>query len=252
MDAIVVQSNELFRLYRPNINMFLNNSVVIAAGLLLSFSISADSIIAVKDPGENVNSPEFNTVTIQPFPEKSLDRWKEKSFSGNTRYELHDENGISVLKATAVNTASVLYRRETIDITQTPWLEWSWKIESTYKDIDESTKAGDDFPARLYVTAKTGALPWQTIAINYVWSSSMPIDSVWPNPYTEKSIMVSVQSGNALARQWVTQRRNVADDFKQLFNIDVKKLAGYAVMVDGDNSSRTGIAYFGNIEFVAN
>jgi len=214
-------------------------------GLILGLSAST-SANSLKEP-----SPAVNDKILRAFPYASLDQWQEKSFVGQTRYELHDENGTTVLKATANNTASVLYRQDTIDLDRTPWLEWSWKIESIYNDINEATKAGDDFPARLYVTAKTGVLPWQTIAINYVWSSSMPVDSVWPNPYSEKSIMVSVQGGSQLVGQWTSQRRNIAKDFKQLFNIDVKQLSGYAVMVDGDNSFQSGTAYFGNLEFVS-
>jgi len=64
--------------------------------------------------------------------------------------------------------------------------------------------------------------------------------------------MVAVQGGDSLVGQWVKQRRNVTEDFKDLFNIEVKKLSGFAVMVDGDNSSQSGTAYFGNIDFVAN
>jgi len=191
-------------------------------------------------------------ATVKPFPDQTLNQWREKSFSGFTTYELHNDAGINILKATANNTASVLYRQDTIDLTYTPWLEWSWKIESIYNDINETSKAGDDFPARLYVTAKTGALPWQTIAINYVWSSNLPKGSSWENPYTNKSTMVSVQSGNKWVGQWVNQRRNVAEDFKRFFDVDIKELTGYAVMVDGDNSSQSGTAFFGNIEFVAN
>lgn len=218
----------------------------LVVGLMLS--LSSDTNANTKGTRNSATS----SVVIRAFPDDSLDHWQEKSFVGNTQYELYDDSGTTVLKATAINTASVLYRQDTIDLNSTPWLEWSWKIESIYTDIDETTKAGDDFPARLYVTARTGALPWQTIAINYVWSSNQQKDSVWFNPYTKKSIMVSVQGGNTAVGQWVNQRRNVAQDFERLFNIDVKKLSGYAVMVDGDNSSQSGTAYFGNIEFVAN
>jgi len=146
----------------------------------------------------------------------------------------------------------VLYREDAIDLTSTPYLEWSWKVLQTYSDINEKSKAGDDFPARLYVTAKTGSLPWQTIAINYVWSSEQPIDSEWSNPYTNKSKMIAVQSGDSLTGVWTTQKRNIASDFKRLFDVDIKKLSGYALMVDGDNSSQSGTAYFGKIEFSAN
>jgi len=228
-------------------NMFsARNNIALAFCLMLSLS-SNTSAHTNEKPG-----PASGSQHIRAFPDESLDGWQEKAFAGSTQYELHSESGITVLKATANNTASVLYRQEIINLTSTPWLEWSWKIESIYDDINEKTKTGDDFPARLYVTAKTGSLPWQTIAINYVWSSNLPKDSVWFNPYTEKSIMVSVQGGNTLVGQWVNQRRNVARDFKQLFDINVTKLSGYAVMVDGDNSSQSGTAYFGNIEFLAN
>jgi len=186
---------------------------------------------------------------IKPFPDNTLAGWKEKSFVGNTNYELVNEANHTVLKAQANKTASVLYKEDAIDLTSSPWLEWSWKIDAAYLGIDEKTKAGDDYPARLYVTAQVGFLPWETIAINYVWASDQPVNSVWQSPFSDKSMMVAVQSGQQFERTWVSQRRNVADDFKQLFNVDVKQISGYAVMVDGDNASQAGTAYFGNIDF---
>ncbi len=249
-------------------------SILIAAGLMISLSTNANTLQTPKPAPKPSPTTEINQTvsskSLEQRPEQpetfehwqSLKRWKEKSFVGNTRYELYKESaaserntvqsGTTVLKATAVNSASVLYRQEAVDLTSTPWLEWSWKIESTYDDIDEKTKTGDDFPARLYVTAQTGLLPWESLAINYVWSSNSPIDSFWFSPYTKNSIMVAVQGGDSLVGQWVNQRRNVTEDFKDLFNIEVKKLSGFAVMVDGDNSSQSGTAYFGNIDFVAN
>lgn len=188
---------------------------------------------------------------IKPFPDASLSSWKEKSFVGNTTYDLVEvQSGVSVLKASANETASVLYKEMVIDLTDTPWLEWSWKVESIYENINEKARDGDDYPARLYVTAQIGFLPWDSIAINYVWSSNQPINSAWQSPFTDKSMLVSVQSGKSQLGNWVSQRRNIVDDFKQLFGVDVKKISGYAVMVDGDNSSQTGTAFFGNIDFL--
>ena len=193
-----------------------------------------------------------SAATTNSFPDNVLDSWQEKSFVGNTSYTLIEERGVTVLRASADKTASVLYKEEVIDLTLTPWLEWSWKIDSTYTNLAEKTREGDDFPARIYVTAQIGFLPWDTIAINYVWSSAEPLYAVWASPFTEKSKMMAVQSGQRLAGRWVNQRRNIKTDFKQLFNIDVNQINGYAVMVDGDNALQTGTAYFGNIDFLAN
>lgn len=208
--------------------------IILATSVLLSSALYASA-------SDNV---------IKPFPDNTLNDWKEKSFVGNTSYQLITEQDTTVLKGEANSSASVLYKKGNINLTRQPWLEWSWKIENTYPDINEKTRDGDDFPARLYVTAQVGFLPWETIAINYVWSSSQPLNSVWQSPFTDKSMMVSVQSGPKHQGQWVSQRRNIVTDFKQLFNVDVKQISGYAVMVDGDNAFQSGTAYFGNIDFL--
>lgn len=183
------------------------------------------------------------------FLDTDLSSWKERSFVGATQYAIQTEGGKPVLQATTDKTASLLYKEQTVEIADTPILDWEWKIESVYDIENEKLKSGDDYPARLYVAAKTGPLPWQTIAINYVWSSNEPVGSSWPNPYTKNAIMVVVQSGSALSGQWVSNRRNVVDDFKSFFGKDVKQIPGFAIMVDGDNTAQSGTAYFGRIAF---
>lgn len=185
------------------------------------------------------------------FASDNLKGWKERSFEGNTTYQLVEDNGVNVLRGQTRGQASILYRETKVDLTSTPVVEWSWKVDSTYPDINERSRDGDDFPARLYVVAKTGPLPWQTVAINYVWSSQSPLGEAWPNPFTDKAQMVVVQSGEEQVGNWVQQKRNVAEDFKQYFDMDISKLSGYAVMVDGDNADRDGTAWFGQIRFSA-
>lgn len=191
----------------------------------------------------------FPSVPIESFPDSSLENWKERSFIGNTEYELVQQQGKTVLRGTTDRAASVLYKEKTIRVADTPWLSWQWKIDSAYTLLNETTKAGDDFPARIYVTAKTGFLPWESVAINYVWSSYQAINTAWQSPYTEKSVLIAVQSGNTNAGNWVSQQRNIAEDFKQFFNVEIEHITGLAIMVDGDNAGQSGTAYFGKFEF---
>jgi len=185
------------------------------------------------------------------FPNPGLKGWQERSFVGNTKYEIVDAGSEKVLKGSADGTASVLYNKRKINVTKTPWVNWTWQVEKTLGPIKEQTKAGDDFPGRLYVVVRTGLLPWQTTAINYVWSSSTEIGTHWVNPFTEKSVMIALHSGDEETGQWHHERRNVVDDFKTFFNLDIKKIDGYAVMVDADNTGKQATAYFGNISFTA-
>ena len=185
-----------------------------------------------------------------PFPDADLDDWKERGFSGRTDYALVREDGLRVLRAHADDSASILYRERTIDLTRTPVLEWSWKIDRVYAGIDERTEAGDDFPARLYVVARTGVLPWQTLALNYVWSASAAPGERWPNPFTDKATMIAVRSGADEVGRWTHERRDVAADFRAAFGRRVERIAGYAVMVDGDNGGREATAWFGDLRFL--
>ena len=190
-----------------------------------------------------------STTTPGEFPDTTLGLWSEKSFSGNTRYELVDEEGRRVLRGSTAGQASVLYKEQTIDLDKTPWLDWSWRIDRTYSGIDEQARDGDDFPARLYVVAQIGFLPWETLAVNYVWASNVPTGTIWRNPYTDKAVMIAVQSGDTHVGEWISQRRNVAEDFAAAFDQPISELSGFAIMVDGDNSDQTATAWFGNIDF---
>lgn len=191
-------------------------------------------------------------VTDEPagqFSAGSLAGWEERSFAGNTHYEIVDENGIQVLKGQTENQASVLYKKKTIDLGKTPIANWSWKIDRTYGDIQEQTRGGDDFPARFYVVAQVGFLPWETLAINYVWASNIQIGESWHNPFTEKAVMIAVESGDTNVGKWLAHSRDVAQDFRDLFGEEITEIDGYAVMVDGDNSKQEATSWFGEISF---
>lgn len=187
-----------------------------------------------------------------PQPEHafgSIDGWKERSFSGNTDYRLVDDGGVEVLRGHTKGQASIFYKEQDVDLDKTPVVSWSWKIAGSFENSDEKSRAGDDFPARVYVVARVGLLPWDTLAINYVWSSKNALGTTWANPFTDKAMMVVVKSGDADAGKWVTHSRDVASDFETLFGRKIRKIQGYAVMVDGDNTGSEGTAWFGNIAF---
>jgi len=188
-------------------------------------------------------------TVLKDFDTGLLEGWSERSFDGNTQYELVSEQGVNVLKGHTRQQASILYKEETVDLLDTPIVNWSWKIDRTYPDIEEQTRDGDDFPARLYVVAQVGFLPWETLAINYVWASEVPLGEAWTSPFTDKAKMVAIQSGDTYVGDWTSHSRNVAEDFKNFFDKDIKEIDGFAVMVDGDNAQKEAVAWFGQINF---
>jgi len=185
------------------------------------------------------------------FPDATLDDWQQREFEGRTDYALQHQDGKPVLVATADGTASVLYRERELDVTRQPMLQWSWSVDDVYDDIQEMTRAGDDFPARLYIVVRNGFLPWDTLALNYVWGSQVESGTAWTSPYTDKAHMIAVRAGRDRAGDWVCESRDVVADFQAAFGVTIDRIDGYAIMVDGDNGDRRARARFGDIAFRA-
>ncbi|MBT5244626.1 MAG: DUF3047 domain-containing protein [Rhodospirillaceae bacterium] len=129
-------------------------------------------------------------LIVGDFEAGNLTGWQEKAFKNKTLYELVEGEVGTVLKADSKASASGLYREIKIDLVKTPCLTWSWKVDGILNGLDETTKNGDDYPARVYVVFSGGLFFWKTRALNYVWSNGRPIGSVWPNAYTSKSIII--------------------------------------------------------------
>ena len=175
--------------------------------------------------------------------------WEEKVFSGKTAYERVSIEGRAVLRATSRGSASGLFRKQRIDLGKTPILEWTWRVEGTLGDIDERTREGDDYRARVYVIRSDPVFFWRTRAVNYVWASTRAVGETWPNAYTENARHIAVQSGDARTGQWVSERRNVRADFRTLFGKEVRYVDAVAIMSDTDNSGGEALAYYGDITF---
>lgn len=134
-------------------------------------------------------------LTVGDFSARSLDGWESESFAGETDYRFVWIDDRTALRAQCDGSASGLVFEDEIDLNETPILHWSWRVDGVYPGIIETTKAGDDYPARIYVIHDGGLLKWRSRAVNYVWSNSQPVGDTWPNAFVGQAMMVAVQSG---------------------------------------------------------
>ena len=185
-------------------------------------------------------------IKLGDFSSGDLKGWEEKSFAGNTTYELVDNDGRKVLKAVSDKAASGLFKEVDIDLKQYPILRWSWKVEGVLAKGDAFTKEGDDYPARIYIVFPA-FLFWNTRGINYIWANKLSKGQAVPNAYADKVIMLAVESGPSKTGQWVSEERNVYEDFKKLFGEEPPALGAVAIMTDTDNTVGHAVAYYGDI-----
>lgn len=186
------------------------------------------------------------------FTPSEIVDWEVKSFVGRTDYELVQKDGRAAVHANCTDAASSgLYLRREIDLTKTPVIEWSWTVRNTYGAIDETRKAGDDYPARIYVVDRHPILPWRTRALSYVWSSAMPKGADWTNAYAEQVHMIAVDSGTQGLDTWQSYRRNLRADFRRYHDRDVESVDAIAIMSDCDDTGKSSEAWFGEIRLRA-
>ncbi len=186
----------------------------------------------------------------------------------HTRYSLVDDNGVTVLRADSQSGASGLSLSLRIDPGELPWLRWRWNISNIIGATDLRSKAGDDFPARVYVMFDYPLeklpffernklrlaralfdphLPAATLC--YVWDGKAPAGTIASSAYTDRVKVIVVESGSARVKQWVDVERNIARDFRAAFGEEAPPVSAIAVATDTDNTGTSAIAHFGDISF---
>lgn len=191
-------------------------------------------------------------LAISDFSKDGLINWERKAFSNETVYTLEQQGQQTVLKAVSKDSASGLVKKIRVDLQQYPYLNWRWRTESRLDGLNETTKQGDDYVARVYVVVSGGLFFWRTRALNYVWSGNREKGTSWPNAFAgDNAMMLAVRSTRDERATWYTERRNVYEDLKRYHGKEIRYIDAVAIMTDTDNSDGSATSYYGDIYFSA-
>ena len=231
-----------------------------------ALALLAASAVSIAADGPAIEGAAFSRA--QPGGELPAG-WQPLTFPGvakRTDYRLVDDGGTTVLRADARGGGSGLMHRGETDPRSHPILAWRWKIARVVEGSDATQKYGDDYAARVYVMfkhepARVSALDRSKYALMrlfygehpphaglvYVWDNRLPPGTVLASPYTDRLRMIVVRSGNAAAGRWLSEERNVLDDYRRAFGEEPPAIAGVAVMTDTDDTGESVTAWFGDI-----
>lgn len=188
----------------------------------------------------------YSGQLLEDFEQGLSSAWEKKIFKGETFYRVVADGQGHCLKAECENSASGLVLKKEYDLKEFQVLSWRWKVDGVLEKGDGRSKAGDDFPARIYVIFPHW-LPWKTRSINYIWANRLPEGTVIPNSHTGNAVMFALQSGAGNAERWVTERRNVYEDFRQAFGEEPPKVGAIAIMTDADNTGGRATAWYDDL-----
>jgi hypothetical protein len=187
-------------------------------------------------------------------------------FRKETHYSLVDICGITVVEARAEGSSSGLVVLVDIDPSKYPWLTWRWKVAQLVPGADNTRRETEDAPARIEVSfdgdpkkltigdrlwatqvkAWTGVdLPYATL--EYVWGAGAPKDTVIVNTWTGRIRMLLVESGPERVGEWVTETRNVYEDYQRVFGEPPGRITAVGIISDTDATGAKAEAYYGDI-----
>jgi len=153
-----------------------------------------------------------------------------------TQYTLVADAGTVALRAESKASMASVVHPLSLDPANFAFISWRWKISNVLRKSDIHTKAGDDFPARVYVlfdydVAKLSVLQRirlfvarkfyggevPTAALCYVWDGKAPIGTTVWSPYTDRVRIIVVESGSPHRNRWRKIERNLVTDFRAAF-----------------------------------
>lgn len=179
-------------------------------------------------------------------------------------------DGVAAVEAVAKGSMALFARPLVVNLQKTQVLCWRWRVDAVLQNADMTTRQGDDYAARVYVSFK---MPANTMgfatraklmlgrsrygdqlpdaALNYVWDNRYPIGTERDNAYTDRTHMVVVQSGPQQVGRWISERRDVLMDVTKAFGTDQAQPTQLAIAADTDNTGENARAGFADLHFVA-
>lgn len=237
-------------------------------------NISILILLSLPAPGWTTEPIVVGNFSQYPTDDRLPDPWKPLLFDdieNHTTYKHVMEGSTSVIRAESSNSSSGLIRKITIDPTIHPTVSFSWKIQNTLETADLADKNKNDAPARVFISfaydseqvhwleklkfeaskAIYGEYPPITTLI-YVWASHLQKGTITESPYSDRVKIIVLESGNAEAGKWVTEKRDVFTDYCEAFRTEtVPMISGVAIMTDTDNTTGQAVSWYGDIIFSA-
>lgn len=178
--------------------------------------------------------------------------WKGQNW-GSPAYDftIVDNEGHRVLHLKSHDEGSTVSKeiRGKVNLKDTPILEWAWKAVTLPKGGNSCHKATDDQAVQIYATWPRFPEAVRSRIIGYVWDTTAPVGTICKSEKTGMVTYVVVRSGPADLGKWITEQRNVREDFKKIYGDEPDNPAAITISIDTNDTRSTAESYVGVILF---
>ena len=131
-----------------------------------------------------------------------------------------------VLRMTSdARSAFGIRRSLQVDLKEHPFLSWKWAVTKFPAGGDVRKKNRDDQALQVYIAFKPAGFPanLNTPLLGYIWDTEAPVGTTCRSTQTNGDKVRYIVMRNKIdkAGRWYTEKRNVYQDYRTLFN-DIK------------------------------
>jgi hypothetical protein len=178
--------------------------------------------------------------------------WKGQNW-GSPAYDftVAEADGRRALHVKSRNEGSTISReiKGRVNLKETPVVEWTWKAVALPRGGNSCSKATDDQAAQLYVVWPRFPEAVRSRIIGYVWDTTAPAGTACKSEKTGTVNYIVVRSGPADLGRWITERRNVREDYRKIFGEEPDNPGAVSISIDTNDTNSTAEAYIGPIAF---
>jgi hypothetical protein len=160
-------------------------------------------------------------------------------------------DGESALHMRSQNDGSTISKdiRGKVNLEATPLLEWRWKVTTLPKAGNSCRKATDDQAAQIFLVWPRFPEAVRSRIIGYVWDTTAKAGTICPSEKTRTVTYIVIRSGEADLGKWLTEQRNVREDFKKIYGEEPESPAAIALAIDSNDTKSTAESYIGSLVF---
>ena len=138
-----------------------------------------------------------------------------------------------------------LERSVQVNLAETPYLSWRWKVTKLPAGGDFRKASTDDQAAQVLVAFADRRV------LSYIWDSTAPkgtMQSASAMPLVHVFAVVC-ESGTAEANRWVEETHNVAADYERSFGRPAPHVKGLRLQINSQHTGGLAESYFGEVAF---
>jgi hypothetical protein len=124
---------------------------------------------------------------------------------------------------------------------------WDWKVAELPKGGDFRHGGSDDQAAQVIIAFSSSRF------LSYIWDSTAPkgMIAAASAPLFKKIFAVVMQSGTPGLGTWITERRNLIDDYKQAYGEEPEVIEGIRIQINSQHTESRAESYWHSIAVAA-